>query len=63
VRDLKVFNLALLGKGKWRLGKEKHSSWKDVFEPKYGSWRSLNNNNETKYESLWWRDLRKVYKK
>ena len=34
--DLRVFNLALLGKWIWRLGSDKDGLWKEILESKYG---------------------------
>ena len=41
IKDLKMFNMALLGNGKWRLGKDELGLWKEVLLSKYGSWRAL----------------------
>jgi hypothetical protein len=53
VRDLRVFNIALLGKWWWRIRNEKESLWYKVLEQKYGN--SLEERN--KCRSSWWRDL------
>jgi len=37
IKDLKRFNYALLGKWKWRLGKEERGLWSDILFSKYGS--------------------------
>jgi len=34
--------------------------WKEGLESKYESWRNLNSRTNPKYESWWWRDLRKI---
>ena len=39
--DLRLFNLALLGKWIWRLGTDKGGLWKEILVSKYGGWRSL----------------------
>jgi len=39
--DIRLFNIALLGKWIWRLGYEKTGLWKEVLESKYGGWREL----------------------
>lgn len=49
-RDLESFNLALLGKWRWRLLHEKESLWCKVLLAKYGDEPS------TKF-SIWWKDL------
>jgi len=57
---LKFFNIALLGKWKWRLGKKERGLWRDIITSKYGSLRALNESKDNRYDSLWWRDLGKV---
>jgi len=58
--DLKVFNIALLGKWIWRLGTKKGGLWKDVIELKYGGWRSLREQRNPAKMSLWWKVLKEV---
>ena len=60
IKDVNLFNMALLGKWKWRLGCEKSGLWKQVLESKYGSWRGLNDSVVSNIESWWWRDIKKV---
>ena len=59
--DLKLFNLALLGKWIWRLGSDKGGLWKEVLVSKYGGWRSLGEDGKSKRSSLWWNDLKEVW--
>jgi len=59
--DLKLFNLALLGKWIWRLGSDKGGIWKEVLFSKYGGWRSLRKDGKSNICSLWWKDLKKVW--
>jgi len=61
VIDIEKFNLALLGKWIWRLKSEERSFWKDILVSKYGGWRGLKSQGQFCKESLWWRDLRKVW--
>jgi len=51
VKDLKCFNMALLGKWRWRLGKDHTGIWKDILESKYGSWRTLKDVKDSYHES------------
>jgi len=44
---LRRFNNALLGKWKWRLGKEEQGLWSDILFSKYGSWKALNDKKIT----------------
>jgi len=32
----------------------------NILKFKYGDWRLLNQVNQTKYESMWWKNLKKV---
>jgi len=61
VIDIGKFNLALLGKWIWRLKSDERSLWKVILESKYGGWRGLRSQGQVCKESLWWRDLRKVW--
>jgi len=60
VKDLDKFNIALLGKWKWRLGKEEPGLWKDIVLSKYESWRKLDDKKVCSHDSWWWRDIRKI---
>jgi len=59
--NIKLFNVALLGKWIWRMGSSEDGLWKEVLESKYGGWRSLKVSNPYRYGSLWWKDLKKVW--
>jgi len=61
VIDLKLFNLALLGKWIWRLGTDKGGLWKEILISKYGGWRSLRGEGKSSKCSLWWKDLKEVW--
>ena len=34
--------------------------WKEIIESKYGSWRSIDQDNSNMKESTWWTNLKKV---
>jgi hypothetical protein len=58
VKDLKIFNLSLLAKWRWRLLSEDKPHWKLVLEAKYGGvGRSTLSIGRVHKASLWWRDL------
>jgi len=59
--ELKLFNLALLGKWIWRLGSDKGGIWKEILVSKYGGWRSLRKDGKSNKCSLWWKNLKKVW--
>jgi len=61
VIDIRKFNLALLGKWIWRLKFENRSLWKNIIDFKYGGWKGLRPQVQNGKESLWWRDIRKVW--
>ena len=60
IKDLRMFNMALLGKWKWRLGRDEPGLWKEVLLSKYGSWRALDKGIDGNYDSWWWRNIRKI---
>jgi len=45
IKDLKLFNMTLLGKWKRRLDDEHSSMWKMILDSKYDSWRGLDDIN------------------
>jgi hypothetical protein len=53
IKDLKLFNIALLGKWWWRLKNEDEALWHRVLVCRYG--KSLDKVNIK--SSIWWRDL------
>nr|XP_016486774.1 PREDICTED: uncharacterized protein LOC107807008 [Nicotiana tabacum] len=59
VKDLRVFNRALLGKWLWRFGVEEHTLWKEVIIEKYdstgGGWRT--NAITTPFGCGMWRNI------
>lgn len=60
LKDIKTFNLALLGKWKWNLLQHQGELWARVLESKYGGWRNLDVEGRASHESIWWRDLKSV---
>ena len=61
LKDIKTFNLALLGKWKWNLFKHQGELWDRVLESKYDGWRSLDITSRDTNESIWWRDLKMAF--
>ncbi|KAL5178394.1 putative ribonuclease H protein [Glycine soja] len=61
IKDINTFNLALLAKWKWSLFQQQGDLWARVLESKYGGWRSLDEVTSTTNESIWWRDLKRVF--
>lgn len=60
LKDIKIFNLALLGKWKWNLFHHQGELWARVLESKYEGWRNLDVEGTTSHESIWWKDLKSV---
>ena len=60
IKDVKAFNIALLGKWKWHLLNHHQELWIKVVESKYGGWRGLEEGDRVASQSLWWRDLKRV---
>src|ERR1044072_7576368 len=50
IKDMKLFNLALLGKWRWRMLTEKHSLWCRILSEKY-------HDSVSQKDSIWWKDL------
>ena len=59
--DMRLFNLALLGKWIWRLGSVEVGLWKEIIFSKYGGWRYLGEAGNGRSCSLWWKDLKEVW--
>lgn len=61
MRDMKLVNLSLLAKWKWRLLQEEQPLWKRVLVDKYGDHVSGLVPSEgarwSRFTSLWWRNL------
>ena len=60
IKDVKAFNIALLGKWKWHLLNHHQELWIKVVESKYGGWRGLEEGDRVASQSIWWRDLKRV---
>jgi len=56
IKNLKAFNLTLLGKWEWRICNEINSLWVKVLSSKYGETNGRVNRNG-RHCSTWWRDL------
>jgi hypothetical protein len=61
VRDVRMVNLSLLAKWRWRLLDNTQAVWKDVLISKYGELAvgkvELAEECKPCYASLWWRDI------
>lgn len=55
-RNMEVFNLALLGKWKWRLLHDKESVWYYLMNRLYGNNGLLN----ARQFSVWWKDVKGI---
>lgn len=56
LKNLKVFNIALLGKWFWRLYTKNHSLWAKVISSKYGELNTRVNRGE-RFSSNWLKDI------
>lgn len=62
IKDINMFNLALLGKWRWNMFHNEGQLWVRILESKYGGWRGLDVATNDKKQSLWWRDLKSVFR-
>jgi len=60
--NIKLCSLALLSNWISQLGTNKGGLWKEVLHSKYGGWRSLKKVGLHNKDSLWWRDLKAIWK-
>ncbi|KAL5188121.1 putative ribonuclease H protein [Glycine soja] len=61
IRDIKNFNLTLLGKWRWNLFHHQWELWAQVLDSKYGGWRNLDEDRRGNNESFWWQDLSSMF--
>ena len=61
LRDIRIFNAALLSKWRWRIISSERGRWKECLESKYGT-EPDSAQTLVKRQSWWWRDLVKVCK-
>jgi hypothetical protein len=60
VKNMKLFNEALLGKWVWRIKNERNSLWRKVLVSKYGE-EGLFLSDRVVKGSHWWQDLNKLF--
>lgn len=60
VKNLISFNDVFLGKWRWNLFHQRGGLWKEVSISKYEGRQGLERGGECSWESLWWRDIKKV---
>ena len=61
ILNLRLFNVALLGKWIWCLETEKGGLWKEILDSKYGGWRILQEQSSNAKDSSWWTNLKGVW--
>lgn len=57
IKNIKLFNIALLGKWRWRLLREERLLWSLVLKSKYGELVKMLVRKVSNLDSIWWRDL------
>jgi hypothetical protein len=64
VRDVRVVNISLLAKWRWRLLDINHAVWKEVISSKYGAAAvgkvEIHEDCKPWFASLWWRDISSI---
>lgn len=64
VRDVRLVNLSLMAKWKWRLLQEDFPLWKVVLSEKYGDFITgappVDGYRWPRFSSIWWKDLLKI---
>ena len=56
VKDIRMFNYALLAKWNWRMLSEEKGKWKEILTSKYYT-GGVRNEVSGNYSSWWWKDL------
>jgi hypothetical protein len=61
VKDLRIVNLSLLAKWRWRFLNSDHGNWRAVLEAKYGDFLATSHvhqaHSEVRWASNWWKDI------
>jgi len=64
IKDVRVMNVCLLAKWRWRLLDEENALWKDVLEEKYGPCKECllegGGTSWLRFTSVWWKDVVKL---
>jgi len=60
VKDVRMFNCALLAKWKWRMLSEEKGKWKEILVSKYNM-EGVGSEVSSNYSSWWWKDLYRAY--
>ena len=61
IKDIKTFNIALLGKWRWDLFQHHGELWARILDSKYGGWRCMAEGTRDSNESIWWQDLMAMF--
>nr|KYP72205.1 Putative ribonuclease H protein At1g65750 family [Cajanus cajan] len=60
IKNIELFNDALLGKWRWNLFHYKNQLWGQILDSKYDGVEKLCVTEDQPNESIWWKNLRKV---
>ena len=61
IKDLSLFNEALLGKWGWQLANDHNQPWSRILTSKYGGWKELISGGRRNNSSQWWQDLKIIF--
>ncbi|XP_028184688.1 uncharacterized protein LOC114371443 [Glycine soja] len=61
IKDLSLFNAALLGKWGWQLANNQDQPWSRILISKYGGWKELICGGRRNFTSQWWQDLKSIF--